>query len=314
MDARNTLRELILLWAGFFPFFVPALCAQLVTVPVTLALDPPAATAPGVNNLKIDLDAGFVADSDTSQLTGSIGALAVLNVADPDNPVLIGIEFQSGNISFSDTSFVFFVPFVVNVSITGTGVGGTVFTPSGKPEPVIANTFDAALHNLELNQGILLATGTAGFPPAPINDSQDLSTDPLSGPGTGTGSASAVKTGNTPLDYTYEIAMSLPTLLQSTIPVSGGTINVDVTVAGTIAATGSAVVTILPNLKPVQKTPAGFDLEITGNAGANVILCATQDMVTFTDIANLTLPLTANTYTDAGADPLDGRYYLLRKP
>ncbi|MEM7146123.1 MAG: hypothetical protein AAF591_13375 [Verrucomicrobiota bacterium] len=283
----------------------------VATVPVILTLDDPDASAPGVNNLQLTISAPLVSDSDSTVVGGTILALSRIDISDPLNPVLTGIQFTGGNFTAEDVDLTLFFFLIINVNITSTGLGGTVLTPAGVPQPVIANMFSLADHSILVNQGVFTATGF----PLPEDVNIDLSTMPIAAPGVGTGNTSISYVSETPVSYTYDVGVSLPVAISQDIPIEGTALTLNVSANGSIEVSGTTTVFCLPELTTVSHTPSGIDLEIKGELGDICDLCWSDDLVNWNFLSTINLSASAiTTYTDSASLSTRNRYYKLAPP
>ncbi len=190
---------------------------------------------------------GQATDTDSSPLSGSINSILSI---DPSGgtPLINGLNFTGGSYT-ADNTMMFDLPLlggILNIHIDALGLGGTLNT-SAPPASItstgggnLSYTFNASDHTTAFNQGIL---DVSDFITTQVN----LATleDPVEGPGPATPAATINLTqGSTVQNLTqFTAALNFPINFSDTIAVDESN-NADVTVTGTLVATGSFAVDI----------------------------------------------------------------------
>lgn len=206
-------------------------------VGVDLMLSP---ATPTVNTLTlgIGVDLGVASDSDTDTSTVSGNALAGLDIdflADGSVEAINSISFAGGTVLFDDDlsfglSFLFGT---TTLDAVGTGLAGQLQTlgPASPIDP--GGGFDLAFHQINVNQGTLVTTGTGLA--SGINTALDFNTTPLPAALVGTANLAVALdsvVGNT---ATYTATLSAPISFNEPFDANG--ITVDVSASGNLLAT-----------------------------------------------------------------------------
>lgn len=205
-------------------------------------------------------------------------------------------------------------------------MAGTTFTelPPGAATPNSTGaTFDANLHRLLVNQGIITGELTIpDQPAAPIND--DFASSPLNGPGIGTGTLTVAPTSRTQFQHFVTAEITLPVDFTQNETISGtpvsirvqGTLRASGTVAALLSPTGeiatwdfnngttSAARRAASNVVPeATASELNFNASFT-DVGVNVAPAAPNDGIGFgTNSSDLTLRLRRAAYFDTSAVP-----------
>ncbi|MGB6220354.1 hypothetical protein [Haloferula sp.] len=209
----------------------------LLLVPPVFAI--PASTTltlvegePGFNTLTIRVDPDTpisLADTETTILSGSV--IADFDV-DPATGKTSEFTLREGRATTSPLNFSrSFLGLGYNVS--GNQLSAAIVTPDppGTVEPETGE-FDASQHSFEIDQGSI--TGTALGSPVDLTLSPE---DPFIGSGSGTGTITLTPDGNSGIFLKFSVAVTLPIAIDDNF--DGGGVNVAITAAGTLKATGT---------------------------------------------------------------------------
>jgi len=154
--------------------------ASASVIGVDLSLVPPSDQA---NRLELTLTASalFITrhDTDYANLAGNV--LASLSVNFDPTPLdaeVIGLEFTGGGITLSDLSFTLDYGFLGTLQANGTGIGGTLDTPT-PPGVVTGGAFAGSDHVVILNQGTIVSGGTGIIGGMADSLAVDLGTGPI---------------------------------------------------------------------------------------------------------------------------------------
>jgi|GEM_PF-4772522 len=303
--------------------------SQFFAVSANMALDLPASdTVGGVNNLKNTLTverytsnaAGVPSGNALGSGTGFGGSK--LNAGSGVTSFLVEVSPTAGlivrgmkQVSASSTSDNLSIPSFavsgglpnVNISLAGSGLGGSAGTPSDLYEPVANGTFDATKHTTIFNQGTNVTTISSL---SSSTSTKYLNLTPLVYPGAGTGTVAVTQTGKSGFNRTYAIKVSQPintSLVVDTVNVNTGfwgyqyfksTMNVQ----GSVVGTGSVTVDVKPALEVQAPDIGGTPVKIKGIVGDMVKLMAGDTPSAITrQVGSYTLVAAETTVTDAGA-------------
>lgn len=225
-------------------FLLPGFLAAAEVYPLDLGLTTP----PGaMNTFEITMSGDVLGSgrSDTDSGTVSGNLLASIGMSfHPDTFAVTSVdtlEFTGGHIAFTDMSFKLDWGFIIgSLSITSSGIGGTADTPV--PPGLVTNfEFNAADHEIILNEGTFTADGSgtiAGFMPSDPYVI-DLAAAPASASTAATGtiavSAPSIAGGNA----TYTLTLTLPIVLDQIVFEEPGTASMRVLGEGTLEASGT---------------------------------------------------------------------------
>ena len=194
--------------------FLCSSSAVAAVVPVDLAFVPPSGSINTVD-LEVTITAYGITKSGLDTATVSGNMLASLNCSfDPETRQLTGLTgltFTGGRFEFSDVSLELNYGFFIGkILIDGTDIGGTFDTPN-PPGAVTAGDFDAAEHEVVLDQGTLYADGTGLIldgllPPTTF----DLAGEPIRGTTEATGHIAASLLSTAGYQATYDVTLTLP--------------------------------------------------------------------------------------------------------
>ena len=192
---------------------------------VTLTLDPSSGDASvggATNRLLIGVDALASSDSAQSDFSGTVETLLDISYDGSQLPTTTGLELVSGNLSATDVSLSLLGGFLV---VDLTGLGASVDTPT-PPGAVTGTLFDTQDHEVIVNQGNISAAG----------NNIDLSSSPVTGTTTGSGTLVVTLNNITNDIATYDVTLTLPVDFSDSFdvdnPLGSGTIPVGVDVGG----------------------------------------------------------------------------------
>lgn len=191
----------------------------------------------GLNQFDITVGAQGLRDSDKTNLSGT--AEITLNI-DPSSGTTDSLFINGANITATDMNFTLSTLFglVVIAELDAQNLKGTAGTPLGSaPVNPATGEFDAALHTFTLNDGTI--SGEA--PDSSVNN--NISENPITGNGMGTGTVTLTN----PVEgeerkIFYDVTITLPVVIDDSIPVSEGGIEASVEVDGTLKASGTVCI------------------------------------------------------------------------
>ena len=217
------------------------LCTAGPVLAEKVSTDLPITPSPNANTLNMTVTAtiafGTRSDSDTATVTGNVLSDAAILFDPLTNAVsnihsleLTGGQFAMSNVSMNLTWKVFFVT-VASINLNSTNIRGTFDTPN-PPGLVIGGSFEAAEHQVIMNNGTLVATGT-------VSQSVDLAAQPMIGNGAGAGTitlGSPTLSGDT---LSYPMSIMLPASFDQVVYDQPGTITASAKVNGNMLAAGT---------------------------------------------------------------------------
>jgi len=224
-------------------FAVPAR-ADFTTVDLTLV---PASAQYNTVDLSLEVSASgsTVSDTDTSTIAGNV--LAQLTYTAPPaayDADVTGLEFTGGHVTFSDISFYLSFGLAGNITADGTNLAGYPDTPAPPGTVTVVHfpsqfEFPTQEHEVVLNEGsfVIAGNGLIGGFLSPNPMLFDLSTSPMSGTTTGTGTldvSSPVIAGNL---ATYDVTLTMPVAFDEEV-YNDGTIAASVVASGILQAAG----------------------------------------------------------------------------
>jgi hypothetical protein len=219
-------------------------------IALDFVLDP---ATPTVNTVPISVtvavtvDTGFPfgtqtdSDSDTASSTVSGNALANLDLDfAPDGQVanLNSLAFTGGQLRFDDNlsfNLSYFLG-IASVQATGSGLAGQLQTPGGAA-PIVGNSLDLAAHQIDIDQGTLVATG--GGLASGINQTVSFGSEPIVTPLAGTA------TIDVSLDQTvdglgyYTATINAPFVFNESIDLDSEGVSGSVSTSANLLATAS---------------------------------------------------------------------------
>ncbi len=209
-----------------------------VTQSLNLELLPTTATT---NRLNISVSTSGLSDSELTRVSGN--ALATIDYElFLGAPLINAIEFTGGTLSVNGatTSDVALNlgNFIAGVDIVGSGLSGTLDTPS-PPGPVENGSLDLSAHLLQVNSGTLDADGRGLL--GAVDQSIDLTQTPLELVTEGTAALEVTPISMLGREQTYLVTLTLPVDATETIT-EPTTINVDA--VGTLIASDMFSVTL----------------------------------------------------------------------
>ncbi|MFT6864566.1 MAG: hypothetical protein ACJAVK_003134 [Akkermansiaceae bacterium] len=193
----------------------------------------------GFNEVEIELDISNFGDSDdTSVLSGTLEVQVNISpiVATTDQLTILSADVSGSDIELKSRTF------ISSYEFTGTNLGFTATTiiPPGIVDPATGG-FEANQHAVSTTRGLLRGEADTLIT-EPIDVDFDFSNEPFSGPGVGMGTIT-VTTGRIEGRRRYfDLTVELPISLDQTIDQEGLPVSADVTIAGTIKATGETFV------------------------------------------------------------------------
>lgn len=193
-------------------------------------------SAPTDNLFSVSLTALSTTDNDQTRISGNI--LATLNV-DPTTGQSSEIIFTGGNLSATDMSFSLAFGFA---TATSTGLAGSLSTPvpPGTVTPATGE-FPGSQHRLTFNQGTLNGSAPGQ------TFSEDFSQSNVDLDGSGTGVLTLTETTRSTTRIFYDVSLDMPIADTSTTDASGT--SVDLTINGSIKASGSLFIFRSPYLE-----------------------------------------------------------------
>lgn len=193
-------------------------CASAILIPVELALS----TAGQDNRIEVSIAVGFLSDSDTTQLTGTVQAIVDVDLTAATASQL---RFFDGDIDASDMSFTFGFPPNFGQEARTLDVSGL---PLDRTSAVSATgEVDAAPFRILLNEGTLESSGSVAG-----SSSTSLADEPLELPGNGIGSVVVTALG----DNRYSVRAELPVMGDETFDADGT--EIDLSYNGNLVAAG----------------------------------------------------------------------------
>jgi hypothetical protein len=195
----------------------------------------------GINTLNVTVSAttsGFSAsDSKTTTATGSIN---VSFDADPASGATTAMTITGGAFQLTDMQFrLRALGFIPVADVNTAGMGGTAITPPPVPAPVTptadGGTFDANLHQIEINQGTI--TGEITVTNTPIDSS--FAANPVIGTGAGNGTITMVPGASSPGQRAMQTTVQMPVDFTDNLDLGGTAVTIRV--QGTIKATGAVI-------------------------------------------------------------------------
>ncbi|MFN3166498.1 MAG: PEP-CTERM sorting domain-containing protein [Phycisphaeraceae bacterium] len=196
-------------------------------------------------SVSVSVDTGFPfgtqTDSATDSSTVSGNALATLDLAfGPDGQVttLNSLAFTGGQLRFDETlafnlSYVFGT---ASVQATGSDLAGQLQTPT-PPAPIAGNAIDLADHQIVINQGTLVATGSGLA--SGVSETVNFAIDPIVAPLSGTA------TVNVSLDQvidglgTYTASINAPFVFNQSISLDTEGVSGSVSTSANLLATAT---------------------------------------------------------------------------
>ncbi len=243
MLIRNVLRSVFVAIAVWVPL---NRASQAVEVPVDFLLD--ASQSP----LNVGVSALGASDSGSTSVSGNVLANLTLDMSGGD-PLITGLEFSGGTIAAAaplNLSLTVVVVFPLTVNITAQNIAGFVDTPD-PPAAITAVTadnlsyeFDAAFHEVTLNQGELIVTGV-------VEEMFDLSESPVTGaaPSGTLGFINLTPGGVVDGQSQFAAELRLPIDFSDVVPIETplGEIPVSIAISGAAVARGSFSVDLAPS-------------------------------------------------------------------
>jgi len=172
-------------------------------------------------------------DTKTSNATGNFITRMEVN---PATGKVSELSFEGGKVALSDMNFNLRVLVFISVATLNTsGLEGFAITPE-PPAPVDEPTgnFDASYHNFTITKGTI--TGNIVGSEGPV--SVTIDENPLSGPGTGTGTVVLTPVSQNSVSYTYLATIELPVDFEEVLEEEG----VSVKVTGRLRALNQVVI------------------------------------------------------------------------
>ena len=199
----------------------------------TLTLTTPTTTE---NRLTVTISAMGATDNDPTDVSGTLSVAADV---DPATKGVTKFTIYSGNVSMTNMAFNLKLLGLFSVATINTaGMKGTAFTPvpPGLVTPTgTGGSFDAAQHNLRINQGTITGSITATTPATPID--ANFADSPVEGPGTGNGTLTVVLGTATATHRNCTVTITLPVDFSQNQDLDGTAVTVKV--KGTIKAAGT---------------------------------------------------------------------------
>ncbi len=186
--------------------------------------------------------AGTVTVSDTRTADAS-GLLAVRLGVDEDSPQSLEIS-EGSRVALTDMTFHFtyrFLIFNIDVGTLQTsGLGGEVFTPEPPASVGTGGVFDAEDHAFRIDRGNGRLESSFIDGDAEI----DFSEMPLEGRGSGQGTVTLVRLGETAEGIMYRVRLALPVSMDQTEILDGNTVRIEA--SGNLRAEGTILVPPAP--------------------------------------------------------------------
>ena len=199
-------------------------------------------TTPTTTENKLSVTIGATVSGLTASDTRTTNISGTLNVAmniDPASKGATEFTINSGDISMTDMAFTLkALVFITVANVNTAGMKGTAFTPvpPGLVTPTgTGGSFDAAQHNLRINQGTITGSITATTPATPID--ANFADSPVEGPGTGNGTLTVVLGTATATHRNCTVTITLPVDFSQNQDLDGTAVTVKV--KGTIKAAGT---------------------------------------------------------------------------
>ncbi len=250
--------------AGLFAGSVSA----VELVPVDLQVLPPGG---GRNVIELTIEGDVLGTKRTSSNTATVSGnmLATLGIVIEPSTYRVAsvetLEFTGGRLAVSDTSFSLNWGLIIGrVDIDSSGIAGTVDTPN-PPGLVVDGNFNAADHELILNEGVFSAQGTGLIgglmPENPYV--VDLAANPIS---TSTDAVGSILVSEPRLAggrVSYDVTLVLPVSIDETVLEESGQASVRVLGSAVLESRGQIVLAAdfgqvaIPAWTGLEEAPAG---------------------------------------------------------
>ncbi|WP_442481318.1 hypothetical protein [Aeoliella sp. SH292] len=167
-------------------------------------------TTTTTNRLTVKVTTNGMSDSELTRASGNILSTIGYDIFE-GLPLVHSIRFTGGSLALNGATTSNVVlnlgNFIVGLDIVGAGLGGRLDTPS-PPSLVTNGSFNTADHLVRINTGTLTATGRGLL--GSINETINLSTDPLDLQTQGTSTIAVAQTATAGLNRTFEVTLQLP--------------------------------------------------------------------------------------------------------
>lgn len=295
-------------WAVAAGVWLVAVSGWAQTSSVVLALAPPPANQLAVG-LSVTVGTSLRSDIQPATFSGTAEADLTLQFGPVD---VTGITFTGGSLALSDVSFLLNYGLLGQLHANSSNVTGRLDTPI-PPGPIVEGAFPTVHHELILDGGTLEAFGTGLLGLLFTTTFVDLSTDPVSGTFTATGSLAFVQNSVAGNQAEYTATLSFPLVFSDTALDTNDIVAV-LSIDGTVDSSGPATV-VLPLPAATGLTPNGSQAgQVTAGVepGATYTVDWTDDFLTWHSAWTKTATTTELVYTDPTTPVPDNRAYRIR--